>query len=164
LEKFSKPVVLDADALNIIGANRHLLGLVPPGSVLTPHPKEFERLTGPWKDDFERLEMLKQLAVSLKAVVVLKGAYTAVASENGQIHFNSTGNPGMATGGTGDVLTGVITGLLAQKYSSVEAAVAGVFLHGLAGDLAATGCGMESLIASDLIGNLPDAFLKVQRK
>lgn len=164
LENFRQPVVLDADALNILGRDRHLLNLIPPGSLLTPHPKEFERLTSPWKDDFERLEMLKQLAVTLKAVVVLKGAHTAIATEKGRIYFNSTGNPGMATGGTGDVLTGILTGLLAQKYTPIEAAVAGVFIHGLAGDLAVQECGMDALIASDLIDHIPAAFLKIARK
>lgn len=164
LEGFNKPVVIDADALNILGANRHFFHLVPPGSILTPHPKEFERLTGPWKNDFERLEIQRQLAVSLKSVVVLKGAHTSIATEKGLVFFNSTGNPGMATGGTGDVLTGVLTGLLAQDYTPVEAAIAGVFLHGLAGDLAADECGMDSLIASDLVDHLPGAFLKVRRK
>jgi ADP-dependent NAD(P)H-hydrate dehydratase / NAD(P)H-hydrate epimerase len=164
LGSFNKPVVIDADALNILGSNRHLMTAIPPGSILTPHPKEFERLTGPWKNDFERLEMQKQLAVSLKAVIVLKGAHTAISTEKGLVFFNSTGNPGMATGGTGDVLTGVITGLLAQNYTPEEAAVAGVFLHGLAGDLAVLECGMDSLIASDVIDYLPGAFLKVSRK
>jgi ADP-dependent NAD(P)H-hydrate dehydratase / NAD(P)H-hydrate epimerase len=164
LEKFGKPVVLDADALNIIANGRHLLNLIPVGSILTPHPKEFERLTGPWKDDFERLEMLGQLAVTLKSVVVLKGAYTAIATGQGRIYFNSTGNPGMASGGTGDVLTGLITGMLAQKYTPVEAAVAGVFIHGLAGDLAVQECGMDALIASDLIDHIPAAQIKIARK
>jgi len=164
LETFGKPVVIDADALNILGANRDLLGAIPPGSILTPHPKEFERLTGPWKNDFERLEMQKQLGVSLKAVIVLKGGHTSIATGEGVVHFNSTGNPGMATGGTGDVLTGVLTGLLAQNYSPVEAAVAGVFLHGLAGDIATEELGMDSLTATDLIDHLPGAFLKVLRK
>ncbi len=163
LEIFEKPMVLDADALNILGAHRHLMTLIPAGSILTPHMREFERLTGPVKSDFERLAMLRQLAVSLKAIVVLKGAYTAVATSGGEIHFNSTGNPGMATGGTGDVLTGILTGLLAQKYSPVEAAIAGVFLHGLAGDLAAAECGMASLTASDLVAHIPAAFRKAHR-
>jgi NAD(P)H-hydrate epimerase len=163
LETFGRPVVIDADALNILGANREIMNLVPPGSILTPHPREFERLVGQWKNDFERLEMQKQLAVSLKVIVVLKGAHTSIASEKGLVYFNSTGNPGMATGGTGDVLTGVLTGLLAQNYSPIEAAIAGVFIHGLAGDLAVVECGMDSLIASDLIRHLPGAFLKVLR-
>ena len=164
LENFNKPVVLDADALNILAGHRHLLNVIPAGSILTPHPKEFERLVGTWKNDFERMEMQKQLAVSLKCVVVLKGAHTSVASDNGRFYFNSTGNPGMATGGTGDVLTGILTGLLAQNYSPLEAAVVGVFLHGLSGDLVVSEMGMDSLTASDVIVFLPKAFLKVRRK
>ena len=164
LEDFGKPVVLDADALNLMASDRRLLNLLPEGSILTPHPREFERLTGAWKDDFERLEMLKQLAVTLKAIVVLKGAHTAIAGPAGDVFFNSTGNPGMATGGTGDVLTGVLTGLLAQKYTSMEAAVAGVYVHGLAGDLGAEQCGMDALIASDVINYLPEALLKLAGK
>jgi len=164
LENYGKPVVLDADALNIMAGDRALMEKIPRGSILTPHPKEFERLVGKWSNDFERLEMLKQLAVSLGGVVVLKGAHTSVATERGQVFFNSTGNPGMATGGTGDVLTGIITGLLAQKYSSIEAAVMAVFLHGFAGDIAASEYGMPSMMASDLIDRLPSALLKISRK
>ena len=104
------------------------------------------------------------MAVSLKAVVVLKGAHTSIATEEGLVYFNSTGNPGMATGGTGDVLTGIITGLLAQKYTPIEAAVLGVFLHGLAGDLAVLEGEMEALIASDIIGHLSGAFRKVRER
>ena len=164
LEAFQKPVMLDADALNILGANRHLMKLVPPGSILTPHPKEFERLTGRWKNDFERLEMQRQLAASLKSVIVLKGAHTSIATEEGLVYFNSTGNPGMATGGTGDVLSGILTGLLAQNYSAREAALIGVLLHGLAGDLGAESLGMASLTASDIVDRLPDAFMKAFRQ
>lgn len=164
LERFRKPIVIDADALNILSASRHLLSLVPEGSVLTPHPGEFKRLTAPWRNDFERLEIQRQLAVSLKCNIVLKGAHTSVANAKGQVFFNSTGNPGMATAGTGDVLTGVITGLLAQNYYPDKAAVAGVLLHGLAGDIAVSERGMESLIASDIIENLGAAFGKALRE
>lgn len=160
LETFQKPVILDADALNILGNHRQLMKLIPPGSIVTPHPKEFERLTGRWKNDFERLDMQRQLAAALKSVVVLKGAHTSIATEEGVVYFNSTGNPGMATGGTGDVLTGILTGLLAQNYSAVEAALMGVFLHGLAGDLGAESVGTYSLTASDVIDHLPKAFLE----
>jgi NAD(P)H-hydrate epimerase len=160
LEDFRKPMVIDADGLNILSVNRELLRIVSPGSILTPHPKEFERLVGKWSDDFDRLEKQKALAKQLKSVVVLKGAYTSIASPDGMVYFNSTGNPGMATGGTGDVLTGILTSLLAQGYSSIDAAVAGVYLHGLAGDLAAREKGMVSLIASDVIDFLPAAFKK----
>ena len=164
LGNFGKPVVLDADALNLIAGNDALLQLVPEGSILTPHPKEFERLAGSWKNDFERLEMQRQLAVSLRSVIVLKGAHTSIANKDGQVYFNSTGNPGMATGGTGDVLTGIVTGLLAQNYSPFEAAVAGVFLHGLAGDIAVSEIGMASMIASDLITSFPRAYVSIAKK
>jgi hydroxyethylthiazole kinase-like uncharacterized protein yjeF len=164
LEDFRKPVVLDADALNILSDNRELLLLIPAGSILTPHPKEFERLVGKWSDDFERLDKQKSLAKQLKSVVVLKGANTSIASPEGAVYFNSTGNPGMATGGTGDVLTGILTGLLAQGYSSLDTAIAGVYLHGLSGDIAARERSMVSLIASDIIEFLPAAFKKIMHE
>lgn len=162
-KQFRKPFVIDADALNILSEHPEMLKLVPAGSVLTPHPKEFERLVGKWSNDFERLEKQKRLAAQLVSVVALKGAYTSVAAPDGTIYFNSTGNPGMATGGTGDVLTGVITALIAQKYDAIDAARLGVYVHGLAGDMAATEKGMVSLIASDVIEYLPEAFRKISR-
>lgn len=158
LETTQVPMVIDADALNILAANRELLQLVPAGSILTPHPKEFERIAGPWKNDFARLEKQKQLSKDLKSVVVLKGAYTSIASPDGRVFFNSSGNPGMAKGGSGDVLTGILTGLLAQPYEALEAAQLGVFLHGYAGDLGAYEKGFNSLTASDIVDFLPDAF------
>lgn len=168
VEAFSKllvasknPMVIDADALNILSAHRDFQKMIPPGSILTPHPKEFERLAGTWKDDFEKLEKLRHHSAELKAVIVLKGAYSAIASPNGEVYFNSTGNPGMATGGSGDVLTGILTGLLAQRYTSIEAAIMGVYLHGLAGDIALIDKGMEGLIASDFIDYLPKAFQSI---
>lgn len=156
-----KPLVIDADALNIISSHSELLHLIPAGSILTPHPKEFERLVGSWKNSFERLDKQTKLAVQLKSVVLVKGAYTAIATPVGEIHFNTTGNPGMATGGSGDVLTGILTGLLAQGYTPEDATVLGVYLHGLAGDEAAHQKGGYSLIASDLIDYLPAAFRKL---
>jgi NAD(P)H-hydrate epimerase len=161
LETYRKPMVIDADALNILAAHRELLPLVPPGSILTPHPKEFERLAGKTANEFERLAKQKELARQLKSVVIVKGAYTSIASPAGVVYFNATGNPGMATGGTGDVLTGILTGLLAQSYTPLDTAILGVYLHGLAGDLAAHDLGEDSLIASDLVTYLPAAFLKV---
>jgi ADP-dependent NAD(P)H-hydrate dehydratase / NAD(P)H-hydrate epimerase len=158
---FRKPIVFDADALNIFAANEELLQSIPKGSILTPHPKEFERLVGAWENDFQRLEKQKDLAARIKSVVILKGAYTSIATPGGVIYFNSTGNQGMATGGTGDVLTGILTGLLAQNYSPEQAAVIGVFVHGLSGDFAKQEKGMISLISSDLVDYLPQAFLKV---
>ncbi len=158
-----KPMVIDADALNMLSENRELLHLIPSGSILTPHPKEFERLVGKWKDDFDRLNKQLQLAKEIKSVVVLKGANTSIATPQGDVYFNSTGNPGMATGGTGDVLTGILSGLLAQKYSAEDAAILGVYLHGLSGDYVVREKGMYSLIASDIIDFLPAAFRALQQ-
>lgn len=155
---FKKPVVIDADALNILAEDSKLRGAVPSGSILTPHPKEFERLVGKWSDDFDKLEKLSRLSQELQSIIILKGAFTTIAEPFGNLYFNSTGNPGMATGGTGDVLTGILTGLMAQFYSPLETAILGTFLHGLAGDLAAVDKGTDSLIASDLIEYLPKAF------
>lgn len=160
-EVFKKPVVIDADALNIIAENAKIREIIPHGSILTPHPKEFERLVGSWDDDFEKLHKLRLLAAELNSIIILKGAFTTIAEPDGKVYFNSTGNPGMATGGTGDVLTGVLTGLMAQFYSPIKAAILGTYLHGLAGDLAAEDKGTDSLIASDLIENLPRAFKSV---
>ena len=132
--------------------------MVPKGSILTPHPKEFERLTGKWENDFDRLAKQLALARQLKSIVIVKGAHSAVATPEGDVIFNCTGNPGMATGGTGDVLTGVLTGLLAQGYPAREAALLGVYLHGLAGDIAVREKGLHGLIAGDLIEYLPNAI------
>jgi NAD(P)H-hydrate epimerase len=158
-----KPMVIDADALNLISLHSELLHLIPPGSILTPHVREFERLVGAWKSDYDRLTLQLQLASRIKGVVLVKGAYTAIATAEGDIFFNNTGNPGMATAGSGDVLTGVLTGLLAQGYSAAAGAVLGTYLHGLSGDLAARDKGENSLIASDLIDYLPMAFREAAR-
>lgn len=158
----TKPVVLDADALNIISEEKQLLQLIPEGSILTPHPKEFERLFGKSNDDFERIQLAINKAVELKCVIILKGHHTLIATPGGNVFFNSTGNAGMATAGSGDVLTGIITGLLAQGYSAVEAAILGVYLHGLAGDLAADTNSKEAMLASDIINHLGTAFLQIQ--
>lgn len=158
LEACDKPVVLDADALNILSANRELIHLLPKGSVLTPHPKEFERLAGAWKDDFERLQKQIDFAGKSGCIVVLKGAHSSVASPEGSVFFNNTGNPGMATGGSGDVLTGIIAGMLAQGYSGLDSALVGCWVHGLAGDRAAANLGQISMVASDILDYLPEAF------
>jgi NAD(P)H-hydrate epimerase len=157
-QQTAKALVLDADALNIVAQHPHLLKRLPIGTIITPHPKEFERLFGKTANDFERIQHAIQKAAELQIVIVLKGRYTVVATPEGITYFNSTGNPGMATGGTGDVLTGIITGLAAQQYTPEQAAILGVYLHGLAGDLAASYTSQESLIASDLIDYLGDAF------
>jgi len=159
LRSYKKPIVLDADGLNMIGANPSLFFLLPPYSILTPHPKEFERMFGQTEDDFARLRLAIENARDHECVIVLKGHYTFIAMPGGKGYFNSTGNPGMAKGGSGDALTGVLTALLSQGYSAGEAAVLGVYLHGLAGDLAASSLSQESMLASDLIDHLGKAFL-----
>ncbi len=158
-----KPMVIDADALNLIADNPDMLNAIPKGSILTPHPKEFERLFGKTKNDFDRLEILKISAKSLKVNILLKGAYTAIADTEGVVFFNSTGNAGMATAGSGDVLTGILTAFLAQGYEAAEAAKIGVFLHGLAGDLAAEKMSQEALMASDIVAHLGEAFLSIRK-
>jgi NAD(P)H-hydrate epimerase len=160
LQKYTQPLVIDADALNILAGKQELLKLLPHSSILTPHPKEFERLAGTTANEYTRLEVLQKFAQQHKVVVVLKGAHSAIATPNGEVFFNSTGNPGMATGGTGDVLTGIITSLLAQKYAPEEAAILGVFFHGLAGDYAAKAQGYNALSATDVISHLSQAFMQ----
>ncbi|GAA4454932.1 bifunctional ADP-dependent NAD(P)H-hydrate dehydratase/NAD(P)H-hydrate epimerase [Nibrella saemangeumensis] len=154
LSEFRNPLVLDADALNLLAENRELLSMVPEHSILTPHPKEFERLTQKWENDYDKLEILGDFARRYRIVVVLKGAHTAIATPEGDVHFNSSGNPGLSTGGTGDVLTGVLTALLAQGYDAIEAAVLGVYQHGLAGDRAAEQRGQIGMTASDILETL----------
>ncbi len=161
LQRAKQPMVLDADALNLMSQDNKLLEYLPKNAILTPHPKEFERLAGGWVNDFERLQKQLEFSRKYQVVVVLKGAHTSIASPSGQVYFNSTGNPGMATGGTGDVLTGILTGLLGQQYPPFEAAVLGVFLHGLAADLAVKELGVDSIIASDLITHLPHAYREI---
>lgn len=156
------PIVLDADALNIIAAAPQMWDLVPSHAVITPHPKEFDRLFGTHSNAHDRLRCAMAKAREHQIVIVLKGAYTQVVTPDSQVFFNSTGNVGMATGGSGDVLAGIIGGLLAQGYPPVEAAVIGVFLHGLAGDLAAELLGQDALKSSDIPNFVADAFLKVR--
>lgn len=150
LPSLRKPAVIDADALNILAENRDMLGMLPENTILTPHPKEFERLTQRWENDFDKLEILQDFARRYRLVVVLKGAHTAIATPGGDVHFNATGNPGLSTGGTGDVLTGVLTALLAQGYDPEEAAVLGVYAHGLAGDRVAAERGQAGMTATDV--------------
>lgn len=158
LETAKVPLVLDADALNICSENETLLAKLPEGSILTPHPGEFRRLVGEVEDSFDAVSKQKEFSQKYRCIVVLKGAHTSVSSPGGQLFFNSTGNPGMATAGSGDVLTGVILGLLAQGMSSLDAALLGVYLHGLAGDIAANEKSEFGLIAGDIIDNLGKAF------
>jgi NAD(P)H-hydrate epimerase len=163
LKKVNYPVVLDADGLNLLAGHPDFFSLVPHGSILTPHPKEFERMFGATADHFAANELLRCKARELGLYILLKGANTAIACPDGNCYFNSTGNPGMATGGSGDVLTGILTGLLAQGYSPFEACVLGVFLHGFAGDLAAEDLQQEALLASDITDHLGKAFIYLKQ-
>jgi NAD(P)H-hydrate epimerase len=158
LDHATCPLVLDADALNIIARAGHLFHKIPKNSILTPHPKELERLFGKTNNSFEQHHLLKKKASELGSNIVLKGAHTAIACPDGHCYFNNNGNPGMATGGSGDVLAGILTGLLAQGYTSFEACILGVWLHGKAGDIAAKKLSQEALIAGDIVDNLGKAF------
>ena len=153
------PLVIDADALNLLGQHRELLALLPENTVLTPHPKEFERLTEPARDDYHRLELLRGFAQKHRCLVVLKGAYTCLATPTGELHFNGSGNPGMATGGSGDVLTGLLLALRANaQLPAFAAARLGVYAHGRAGDLAAANTGQAGLVAGDVVRYLGPAL------
>ena len=163
LKTTSCPMVLDADALNIISRNRYLLEYVPAGTVITPHPGELKRLTGPFSDESEMILKAKALALENGITVVVKGAPTVTVSPSGIMYVNTTGNPGMATAGSGDVLTGIVLALLAQGYNQEQAAVISVYIHGLAGDLAARDLGMTSMTSADIAGHLPQAWLQTEK-
>ena len=156
---YNSPVILDADALNLIAKDPDILHEIPKGSIITPHPKEFERLFGKTNNDQDRISLALQKAAELNLIIVLKGYHSLIAEPTRKAHFNSTGNPGMATAGSGDVLTGILTGLLAQGYSPANAAKIGVFLHGLAGDLAAADLSQEAMTAGDVSDYLGKAWL-----
>ena len=158
---YKKSIVIDADGLNGLSMEKTIPPLSP-GSILTPHPKEFERLFGTSKNDFERIGKAADTAKMLNCIIVLKGHYTFIALPSGKGYFNSTGNAGMATAGSGDVLTGILTGLLAQGYNSENAAILGVYLHGLAGDLAAKELSQEGMMAGDIIDNIGKAFKELE--
>ena len=163
LRRANCPVVIDADAINILAAHRAWLQQLPKDCILTPHPKEMERLLGAAShDSCELLNRASEMAARLQAYILLKGHYTALCLPSGQVIFNTTGNAGMATAGCGDVLTGVITGLLARGYQHQQACMLGMYLHGLAGDLAVRTKGMESLVASDIVDSLPAAFRYIE--
>jgi ADP-dependent NAD(P)H-hydrate dehydratase / NAD(P)H-hydrate epimerase len=162
LKNNNQPMVIDADALNIISAHPHLQDLLTPHSILTPHPGEFKRLAGDWANDSERLQKQIEFSKKYRVLVVLKGANTSISTPAGQVYFNSTGNPGMAKGGSGDVLTGILTALLAQNYQPDKAAIIGVFVHGWAGDYAAAKMGQTAMHAGDIIAHLPEAFTELE--
>ena len=155
-------VVADADALNILGNHRAWMQQLPKHMVMTPHPAELDRMAGMVSNGcYERLQKASEMATQLQAYIILKGHYSALCTPGGQVIFNPTGNPGMATAGSGDVLTGILTALLARGYQKEEACLLGMYLHGLAGDLAAAELGEECLVASDIIAYLPKAFHKL---
>jgi hydroxyethylthiazole kinase-like uncharacterized protein yjeF len=162
IKNFHKPLVIDADALNIISRSPDNLSLLRPLTILTPHPKEFDRLFGHSDDERARFEKAKKMAVQHKIIIVLKGHFTGVFKPDGNISFNTTGNAGMAKGGSGDVLTGIITALLVQGYPPDTASAMGVYLHGHAGDLAAGINSEEAMLPSDLIQCLGKAFLELK--
>lgn len=157
------PLLLDADALNILSQCADWMNLVPMGSVFTPHPGEFARLFGAAPGRYHAIESVRAIARDYGFTIVLKGAYTTIITPDGNLCFNSTGNPGMATGGSGDVLTGIILSMLAQGYSSANAARIAAYVHGLAGDLAASEFGETALVAGDIISFLPKAWLSVEK-
>lgn len=155
------PLVIDADALNILANNPTWLSFLPKGTILTPHPGEFARLVGKKPSHFEAMQMQAEWSRKFAVTIVLKGAHTSVSLSDGSIWVNSSGNPGMASAGMGDALTGIIGGLLASGYSSAEAAIFGVYLHGHAGDMALNEQSFESLLATDLIDHIGKAFQSI---
>lgn len=163
LQDPAAPLVLDADALNLLALEPTWLAFLPHGTILTPHPGELDRLHGSKASSgFDRLQHARALAMRTGAVVVLKGAFTATITPTGKVFFNPTGNPGMAKGGSGDVLTGLLTGLRAQGMPPLAAALLGVYLHGLAGDLAARHHGMDGMTALDIAQALPEAWKELR--
>lgn len=159
--KADKPLVLDADALNILSQNKSWLEKLPENSILTPHPGEFKRIFGTWNNDQERLDLLSENATKYNCTIVLKGSYTCICSNKGDLFFNSTGNSGMAKGGAGDVLTGLMVGILANYEDALSSAKLAVYLHGLAGDLAAKQLSEEGMNSGDIITYLPEAWKKL---
>jgi NAD(P)H-hydrate epimerase len=162
VRRYENPIIIDADGLNCLAMEKQLLAGLPDRSVLTPHLKEFERLFGSLRDDFERIRMAQEKAKELTLIIVLKSHHTLIALPDGQLYFNTSGNAGMAKGGSGDVLTGILTALLAQNYSPAAATLLGVYLHGLTADLAVRSLSEEALAARDLVNFLPQAFRELK--
>lgn len=162
LDRAAKPLVLDADALNILAQDPENLTRIPKNSLLTPHPGEYKRLFGDDPDEYTQMQRLREITMRHELIVILKRSMTLIALPDGSVWFNTTGNPGMATAGAGDVLTGILVSLLAQGYKPVDAARVGVYLHGLAGDIAAAESGMEALIARDIVASIGKAFNRIK--
>lgn len=154
------PMVIDADALNLIAKHKDLKEAIPKGSILTPHPGELKRLLGDWENDYDKLEKTKKFSKKHKAIIIIKGAYTTIVHDD-KLYINTTGNPGMATAGSGDVLSGVLAALLSQNYKALATSMLGVYLHGKAGDFALKNKGYESLIAGDIINQIGKAIIGV---
>ena len=162
LEQNSFPLVVDADALNILSRNKEWIFLLPAKTIITPHLKEFERLIGKWTSEEEKINLAKLFSIKYNLIIVMKGAPTIII-DNDKIYENTTGNAALATAGSGDVLTGIITSLLAQSYEPIDAAIIGVYLHGLTADIALPETGYQSFIASDIILNIGKAFLSLEK-
>ncbi len=162
-KKSEAPMVIDADALNCISENEKLLKVLPKHAILTPHPGELKRLIGEWSDDYDKLEKAKAFSKKHKVVLLIKGAHTVIVFED-KLYINTTGNPGMATAGSGDALSGILTGLLSQGYDALLAAVFGVYLHGTAGSIASQSKGYEAVMATDIIENLGNAYVSLFEK
>lgn len=162
LESSTIPLVIDADALNCMALKKEFFKIIPKKSILTPHPGEFERLVGKWDSNEEKTRLQLSFSNQFDCYIVLKGHQTTISTPEGKLYKNTTGNPGMAKGGSGDALTGMITAFLAQGYSPEEASVIGVYLHGLAGDFAAKEKSEHGMLAGDLIESIPEAFKTVK--
>jgi len=162
-KNFDKPIIIDADALNTIAENKKLFSSLPTDCILTPHPGEFDRLFGKSNNDFARMELALQKSEEYKIYIVLKGHYTLITTPFKRAYFNSTGNAGMAKGGSGDVLTGILTGLVAQGYPSLEACLLGVYLHGMAGDIAADKFSQEAMVAGNIIDSMGEAWKRLTK-
>ncbi|WMN11573.1 NAD(P)H-hydrate dehydratase [Marivirga salinae] len=162
LKTFKGQLILDADAITILAKNREMLELLPEGTILTPHHGEFKRLVGNYSNNFEALMQLKSFCKHHKVVVVLKGKFTAVCNEKGQVSFNTTGNQGMAKGGSGDLLCGILAGIAPRVQNPFETAKLAVYLHGFSGDISLKEYGENYMTPSTMISNLKDTFKKVE--
>lgn len=160
LKNTTTPLLIDADGLNILAENKEWFSLLPKDTILTPHPKELERLIGVWENDFDKIDKIREFAKKYEIIVVVKGAYTLITDKE-NMYVNSSGNQALATAGSGDVLSGIISGLLAQSYKAVDAAILGVYLHGLTADVAVSDIGYEAFVASDSIKAIGKAFLSL---
>lgn len=162
LKKNNLPLLIDADGINILSQNKEWISLLPKKTILTPHKKELERLIGKWDSEEEKMRMCVKLSTDNQLIIVVKGSPTIIVDGNNSFK-NSTGNAALATAGSGDVLSGIITSLLAQSYTAIDAAIMGVYIHGLTADIALPKTGYESFIASDIIRNLGKAFLSLEK-